>query len=173
MKKAKEAFWKCGHDKNDLHRLETDWETKMKTKTFTDDEKKYEAYKTFCSKELMKLFIYKPIAQAKAYSMEEIKSYVRDEMDDLNEHYNELATAFHTAQSRAADIPATIETSTKDTSGLTESKHTALELKVEEQNTMLNSKIDNMMAMIQNQNMQVERKQQHYNHYQNRPMSWR
>ena len=104
--------------------------------------------------------------------MEDIKSYIRDEMDDLNDQYNELATAFHTAQSRTADIPALIDTSTKDTSGLTESKHTALELKVEEQNTKLNSKIDNLMAMIQNQNS-GHGTQQHYNNYHHRPRSWR
>ena len=44
MKKAKEAFWKCGHEKNDLNRLETDWEAEMETETYADDEKKYEAY---------------------------------------------------------------------------------------------------------------------------------
>ena len=172
MKKSKEAFWKCGHEKNDLNRLELEWESELKTKTYATEELKYEAYKTFYTKELMKLFIYKPMTQEKAYSMEDIKSYVRDEMDDLNDQYNELATAFHTAQSRTADIPALIDTSTKDTSGLTESKHTALELKVEEQNSMLNSKIDNLMALIQNQNS-GQRTQQQYNSYHNRPRSWR
>ena len=174
MKKAKEAFWKCGHEKNDLHRLETDWEKEMETETYTDDETKYEAYKTFYSKELMKLFIYKQSTPAKAYSMEEIKSYVRDEMDDLNEHYNELATAFHTAQSRAADIPATIETGTKDTSGLTESKHSALELKVEEQNSELNAKIDSLMTMIQHQNNNNRNNNSYQNSsYQPSPRTWR
>ena len=104
--------------------------------------------------------------------MEDIKSYIREEVDELNDQYNELATAFHTAPYRTADIPDTIDTGTKDTSGLTESKYTALEMKVEEQNTKLNSKIDSLMALIQNQNSGLS-KQQHYNNYHNRPMSWR
>ena len=81
----------------------------------------YASYKTFYTKELMKLFIYKPIKPERAYTMEEIKSYVRDEVDEFNDHYNELVSAFHTAQSRAADIPATIDTGTKDTSSLAHS----------------------------------------------------
>ena len=170
MKKAKEAFWKCGHEKNDLNRLELEWESELKTNTYATDELKYEAYKTFYNEELMMLFIYKPVKQEKAYSIEDIKSYIRNEVDDLNDQYNELATAFHTAQSRAADIPATIDTGTKDTSRLTKSKHTALELKVDEHNTQLNSKIDNLMAMIQHQN-QEQTKQQHNNSYHNRPRS--
>ena len=175
MKKAKEAFWKCGHEKNDLNRLETDWEAEMKATTYTNDEEMYEGYKKFYNKALMKLFIYKPIQQEKqdrAYIMEDVKSYVKSEMQEMAEHYNELASAYHTAHSKTHDIPDTIDTGTKDTSGLTESKHTALELKVDEQHTKLNSKIDNLMAMIQHQNRE-QTKYQHNNSYNNKPRSWR
>ena len=105
MKKAKEAFWKCGHEKNDLNRLETDWEAEMKATTYTNDEEMYESYKKFYNKALMKLFIYKPIQQEKqdrAYIMEDVKSYVKSEMQEMAEHYNELASAYHTAYKTGA-----------------------------------------------------------------------
>ena len=84
--------------------------------------------------------------------MEDVKSYIKDEMQEMAEHYDELASAYHTAHSKAHDIPATIDTGTKDTSVLSDFKHTALEMKVDEQNSKLNSKIDTLMTLLQNQN---------------------
>ena len=125
----------------------------------------------------MKLYIYKPIRQEKqesAYMMEDIKSYVKSEIQEMAEHYNELASAYHTAHSTNHDIPDTIDTETKDTSGLTDSKHTALELKVDEQNSKLNTKLDNLMTMIQHQNNSSRNNNSYHNNsYQQRPRTWR
>ena len=130
----------------------------MTTGEYTNDIEVYIAYKKFYSQELMKLFVYKPIQKERgerAYAMEDVKIYVQGEMLEMADHYNELASAYHTAQSKANDIPCTIDTGTRDTSGLTDSKHTALELKVAEQNTKLDdqaSKIDSLMTLVKNQN---------------------
>lgn len=180
MKKAKEAFWKCGHEKIDLNRLETKWATKA-TKYQTEDEgSKYEAYKEFYTKELMRLYTYKPIQQERAYKVEDLKDYVQGELSELQDQYNDLASAFHTAaQSKAPDIPATMETGTRDTSMLTDSKYTAFEAKIE---AKYDNRLDTLTTLVrevlqQNRNEQQKRneQQQHQgtNPHRQRNKQWR
>ena len=149
IKKANEAFWKCGHEKHDLNRLELAWD--VKAKEYTDEKEEYEAYKGYYNKELTKLFIYKPIEQQhKAFNMETIETMVDDKMEEHMDNYNEIATAYETAmqnltvQSKPNDIPTTIITDTAATSGLTSSKHTALEIKVNEHD----SKLDSILELL-------------------------
>lgn len=161
MKKAKEAFWKCGHEKIDLNQLETKRETKAMTYQAKDEDVKYEAYKEFYTKELMRLYTYKPIQQESAYKVEDLKEYVQGEIGELQDQYNDLASAFHTAaQSKAPDIPATIETGTGDTSMLTDSKYTAFEAKIE-------AKYDNWLDTLTTLVREVLQQNQN-NQHQNR-----
>ena len=166
MKKAKESFWKSGHEKNDLNKLELAWE--VEASKYEDEKESYEAYKTFYSKELTKLFIYKPIEQQhKAFNMEAIETMMDNKMEEHIDNYNEIATAYETAMQsqaiqskvRTNDIPATIITDTAATSGLTSSKHTALEIKVNEHD----SKLDSILELLRNQT-----KTNHDNNYKDR-----
>jgi hypothetical protein len=158
MKKAKEAFWKCGHEKIDLNRLETEWEAKAKMYQGKDGEVKYDAYKTFYTKELMRLYTYKPVQQERAYKVEDLKDYVQGELSELQDQCNDLASAFHTAaQSKAPDIPATIETGTRDTSMLTDSKYTAFEAKIE---AKYDNRFDTLTTLVR-EALQQNRNNQH------------
>ena len=181
IKKANEAFWKCGHEKNDLNRLELAWG--VEATKYTDDKERYEAYKTYYNKELTKLFIYKPIEQHhKAFNMDTIEAMMDNKMEEHIDNYNEIATAYETAmqsqaiqnKARTNDIPATIIADTAATSGLTSSKHTALETKVNEHD----SKLDSILELLRNQtktnhdNTYKDRSNTTEKRYQRGPKRW-
>ena len=75
---------------------------------------------------------------------------MEERLDEHIDEFNEQATAFHSAmQSKATDIPEAISMATGGTSGLTDSKHSALEMKVEGIKTNMDAKLDKLMAQLQ------------------------
>ena len=79
-----------------------------------------------------------------------IQAQMEERLDEHIDDFNEQATAFHSAmQSKATDIPEAISTATGGTSGLTDSKHSALELKVEGIKTNMDAKLDKLMVQLQ------------------------
>lgn len=136
----------------EMKQLEKEWANQVNSKSYKTNAEAYEAYKAFYNTELRSLFIYQQPERHKAFKMEEditekLSARMEERMDAQINNFNKQASAFHSAmQSKATDISDAISTGTP---GLTGSKHTALEIKVDENNTKLDAKLDRLMAQLQ------------------------
>ena len=134
-----------------MRKLENEW--KNESKAYSTDAEKYKAYRTFYNSELRNLFIYQQPDQHKALTMEanitaKLQAQMEERLDEHIDDFNEQATAYHSAMEKHG-IPDAISTATGGTSGLTSSKHSALEIKVDENNSKLEAKLDRIMNQLQ------------------------
>ena len=115
--------------------LELQWASKAKD--YSTHEDKWEAYKEFYEAELKRLFDYTPKIQ-KAYHLDEVNELFNNKIGSVIE---ELESAYYTSAQLEHGAPSTINvpegiSTTGTTSGMTDTKQSALEARVNEQATL-------------------------------------